>query len=70
MAGILVGSLISGHLADYFGRKIILHAALVLEALSGMAMSLVWNYYAVAFFWFFVGVFNQVSGFYGSEMFK
>ncbi|XP_072025827.1 solute carrier family 22 member 15-like [Amphiura filiformis] len=59
MAGVLVGSVLSGHLSDYFGRKIVLHAALVLEALSGMAMALSWNYYLVVFFWFMVGIFNQ-----------
>ncbi|XP_072024909.1 solute carrier family 22 member 4-like [Amphiura filiformis] len=59
MAGVLVGSWLSGQLSDYFGRKIVLHVSLVLEALCGMAMALSWNYYLVVFFWFLVGIFNQ-----------
>ena len=65
MAGILVGSVTSGQLADFFGRRIILHVSMVMIALCGTAMALSWNYYLIAFFWFLIGFFQQV----GSDFF-
>ncbi|XP_072034966.1 solute carrier family 22 member 15-like [Amphiura filiformis] len=59
MTGVLVSSVTTGQLADIFGRKPILFISLIGEALSGLCMALVWNYYAFVFFWFLLGVFEQ-----------
>ena len=61
MAGILVGSVTSGQLADFFGRRIILHVSMVMIAICGTAMTLSWNYYLIVFFWFLTGFFHQVG---------
>ncbi|XP_072028296.1 organic cation/carnitine transporter 2-like [Amphiura filiformis] len=59
MVGVLAGSVTSGQISDFFGRKIVLHIALVLKAVSGVIMALLWDYNALVASWFFVGVFNQ-----------
>ncbi len=62
MTGVVFGAVISGQLADLFGRKPVMYVSLICEALSGLCMALVWNYYAFVFFWFLLGIFQQVRG--------
>ncbi|XP_072028151.1 organic anion transporter 3-like [Amphiura filiformis] len=64
--GVLAGAIISGQLSDIVGRKIIIHASLVCEAVFGLALSLCWNYYLVVILTFFVGFFQQVLTFINS----
>ena len=59
MTGVLFGSLASGQLSDYFGRRMVLHVSLVMEAICGMVMALSWNYYIIVVFWFLIGFVDQ-----------
>lgn len=56
MAGMLVGSLVAGRLADRVGRKVMLQYSMILWGLSGLALALSWNVPSLLVFRFLLGV--------------
>ena len=60
MCGVLVGSVTSGQISDYLGRKTVLFVSLLGDGISAMASAWVGNYYAFLFFYFWLGLFEQV----------
>ena len=59
-SGVLVGSLIYGHLADSYGRKPTLAVAQLLGAIFSFGIFIFRNYYAFVTFRFFLGIQAQV----------
>ena len=60
MVGVMVGSISSGQLSDYFGRKPVMFMSILGGAASAMGTAWVDNYYAFLVFYFFLGVCQQV----------
>jgi putative MFS transporter len=56
MAGMLVGSMVAGKMADRIGRKLMLQWSMIIWGVSGLLLALSWNFTSLLVFRFFLGL--------------
>ena len=62
MTGVMVGSLLFGHLSDRYGRRPVFFLSLWAQVAFGVGVALTGNLYGFMAVRFFVGVIEQVYG--------
>jgi len=56
MAGMLVGSMVAGKMADKVGRKVMLQWSMIIWGVSGLLLAVSWNFASLLVFRFLLGV--------------